>query len=414
MSNPSKNPAALSSLLTDMSDAQWHTTQKITQRNAKNYGDKDDLKNEVLRLVNEGVLIAGANNSYRMPRDYAVEWRKKNNLSLDYKKDNTAPRIFGGILEDDVWESAPLRDVDTVYFRATEDVLDSVKPLVGHRGQVFYDVDGIIRIYCLNADEILQELKALAENNVGLDISGIRITKNTKRREITDLPPKFLNDFCEFYGRMSHIFLRKAMTSVSKYIPEPDDVQQQIYFWVLEAITKYNDKTSTPFAAFLHYSIGRWVYDLSRKSFGRAVADSELQLNRTLEKIRGANEESPSIERIAEILDETPDKIRKRITSVNSANSIKHTISFYQQDGTLNPHLYLTESDDSVIDEIENEVNNTMLSIALTSAIVEGGQRGRYDVESMLSIISKTWGNNNKSITMKENKILEKVREKLK
>lgn len=402
----------IGALKTDMSDGQWHTIQKILKRNVKNFNGKSHLIEEVNNLVQEGVFIAGTNNSYRMKLDALLDWRETNGLEMDYNVSNNAPRIFGGQLEDDVWAKTPLRDIDTVYFRISQNHIKDITNVVKYRGFLSYDLDGILRIYSLNGEEIAEDIKEIAKEHPEYDIFGVRLSKNVKRRELRDLDKQFLDELCVFYGKLAHVFIRKAMTSVSKHIPEPDDIQQQIYMWVIDAIHKYNAETSTPFAAFLHYSLNKWVHDLNRKSFGRSVADSELQLNRALDKLREEENHTPSIKDIAKEMNETVERTKRRISDVNSVRGIKTAVGLYQEEGEYNPHLYIASEEDPTI-RIEEQVTQTLVSAAVTNSIIDNKSKNGYDIISWINIYNKTWGDNNKGFTAKEEKILQSARERL-
>lgn len=379
------DPTAL--LLDDMSDGQWHPMTKIRQRNTKHFkGTKLDLLATVEDHVANGTFLAGANNSYRMTRSSLEMWRLQRGLSsAATTRDMNAPRFFGGILEDDGWEMAPLREMDVVHFHATEDAARQARALVGLNGMTLYNFEGLVRVFALDGSFAYDILKDAIQENPNLGISGIRIDHDVKRRELCDLPSSFVQDLCAFYGSFAHALLRQSMSSVRKHIAERDDIQQQIYLWIIDAIQRYDHTTSIPFAAYLHSAMNRWVHDLSRKSFGRAVADSELQLSRAKSDFQTLHNRKPNLEELAEFMGETVEKVRRKSQGVANVNNLRTASSLVVEDW----ELPIVSSENST-NRIEDETGQTLLAAALTTSAIE--YKGGPNVVAWCNVYAKTWG----------------------
>lgn len=398
------NPA-MKELLDDMSDGQWHPINKITKRNARFFKDKTELEATVHNLTKNGVFITGANNSFRMTKDELLSWRTRNDMSLQATpKDMNAPRFFGGILEDDGWTSAPLRLIDVVHCHANETTADIIKDAVGMHGMTFYNFEGLVRVFTLNGKYVNEILKELKEDRPELNISGIRTDKDSKRRELCDLPRGFVPDLCEFYGVFAHALIRQSMSSVKHHIAERDDIQQQIYMWIIDAIQRYDNETSIPFAAYLHSAMNRWVHDLPRKAFGRAVADSELQISRLKTEFINKNNRKPTVDELSELLGGNKAKSKKKIIDVTNASFLREPSSIHREESDDIPLEAVESAEKSMHDEVENSI----LSASLVSS-VQNVAHGP-DIISWCDIYERTWGeqmgsdkiSDNEKIVMKE------------
>lgn len=383
MHNFSENEARV---LDRLSDGQWYSTSKIQKNHLKSFKNADALRDFLLSLVERGYLLAGANNSYRFLLPYLEEWRTFRNLTSHYSKDTNAPRYFGGILEDDGWLLAPLRSHDLVHFRAAGDITqERVQRAIGLYGVANQDSDGLIRISTAYGTEISKFIKEWGEEE-GVDISGARLDVGVRRRELAELPRDYVEDFCKFYVSFSRNFLKTQMTSVKKHIADPDDIQQQIYLWIIHAIQRYDASTSIPFAAYLHSSLKRWVHDLNRKSYGRAAADNELKYARAISAFTSQHGRQPTNAELAVILKEDEATVREKINSITLVNNLRSMAPI--DDGER--EIPLADAGATAEEELAAETDRAMLSALLTSTALEEGKTPR--VIGWLGLYSEFWG----------------------
>jgi len=399
---------AIENLRDNLSDGQWHSTTKILRGHTRHFSSADDLMSIIEDMKSNGELIVGANNSYRMPRSVLESWRIMRGLGMKASASNMgAPRFFGDILEDDGWVLAPLRTMDVVHFHANFDDAAQARALVGLYGMTLYNFEGLVRIYALDGSFAYKKV-CDAKDDGTLDVSSIRIDSQVKRRELCDLPSDFVSDMCDFYGAFAHALLRQSMSSVRKHIIERDDIQQQIYLWIIDAIQRYDAETSIPFAAYLHSAINRWVHDLSRKQFGRAVADSELQISRAQTVFQTKHNRPPTVEELAGELNEDVNKVRRKMSTVKSVSNIRDATTIIQDDYELT-----VVSSESSTGRIEDETNQTLLSVALTTSAIE--HPNGPNVVAWCGIYSRYWGGESTSrrTTAAEREVMESMRSKL-
>lgn len=381
-------------ILDEISDGQWHPITKITKRfTGKKTFSTDEVTTAVEELSAKGYLLAGANSSYRLPEKYVRQWRNIRDLPLE-TKDSRSPRFFGGVLEDDGWLKAPLIAYNLLHFRANSHITSRmIQDRIGELGAVNQDEDGLFRIFSKLGDETYYMLKEWNTEDPNVGITGLRLTYNTYRRDLTALPAGYLDELCKFYGSFAFILLRNNMSSIKKHIPEHEDIQQQIYIWVMDAVARYDDSTCIPFAAYLHTVLQRWVHNLNRKSHGRAAADNELKHSRAIALFEAQNGRTPTIAELAESLGETVKKVAQDSVSIKMVSNLRSTTTLDSDDFTV-PLVAKESTDESV----EVELEKTLLSAALFSTALEQDAETRgASLSALFSIIDKTW-NKNKSL----------------
>lgn len=379
-------------VLDSMADGQWHSMSKVIKNNNKHLSHLSEedklatLTDFFTDMKEEGHILLGNNESQRFTLDSLIEWRESRNLPTE--KNITSPRFFGGVLEDDGWDKAPLRLYDVIHFRATGEVTqESIQELIGVKGHVTKDVDGLYRIMTIYGNDLYVELKQWSEDN-GYDVFGARLDKGTYRREINELPPQYFNDLCEFYGKFAHTLLRKNLSSIKKHIPDEDDRQQQIYLWIIDAVQRYNHDTCIPFAAYLSKSLNSWVHDLGRKIYGRSVSDIELKLSRLTQAFEKQHSREPSYKEIAEIWGETEESVRKKLQSVNTVNNIRNVATLDSDDFDI---PVISHHDPS--QRLHDDIKSTMISSALTKAVIDENAHPAI----WLDMYQTTWGGKKQS-----------------
>lgn len=375
-------------VLDELSDGQWHPMSKITRKcSDKKSCPATSIRDTVIDFGERGYFMIGANNSFRMPEKYVRQWRMSRGLTMD-TVDSHSPRFFGGILEDDGWVHAPLTNYELLNFRANSGITSMhIQERIGNRGKVTQVEDGLFRILSLVGQEVYDELKEWDEEDRNVGIHGLRLTKDAQRRDIHQLPAEYLSNLCDFYGKFGYVLLRNNMSSVKKHLPDNDDVQQQIYIWVLDAVERYDDSTCIPFAAYLHDMLQRWVHNLNRKSHGRAAADNELKHSRAIANFESKTGRYPSLQELADILDESLEKVTKDSMSIKVVSDLRSATTLDSEDFDI-PLVSSERADKSV----EARLEKTLLSAALVTSALELDETTRgSSITAFLSIADKTW-----------------------
>lgn len=379
-------------LLDRLADGQWHPSTKIWTRfneDAKLVDPKvtrNDMLKALDELVGKDVLLSGSNQSYRFIAKELEMWRLLS-PTLDRASQQLTPRYFGGILEDDGWKNAPLRECHLVHFKASERLAKSVlsKLVSEPMDMINLNEDGLYKIYSYNKTKTYNRVKELKEQFPEYGISGIRLEANLRRRNLNELPSRYLSDMCKHYGQFAKVLLRGQISSIKKHLPEEDDAQQQIYLWVIEAIKRYDDSTSIPFAAYLGTNIKKWVYDLNRKAYGRSIADKELKHSRAINEFRAREERNPTTEELAHLLDTNIAEISREKEDINTVVNLRNQKAIEYEDFEL--PLPSEEQTDAHLDTL---IESTILSASITTA--SKLPNGKRNIAGLVAIYYKTWG----------------------
>lgn len=371
-------------ILTRLSDGQWQTRGKVLKHISNTIEITDeDLKNQLDLLEADGILLAGTNLSYRMVLPYLTEFRAAKDLVSTYKNDLSAPRVFGGILEDDVWQLAPLKARDFINFRSN----DNVKEIAACAKKIDPNISlendsGLVRIYTTKGDEVY----ALIANTEKFSnkIKGLRIERNVKRRELKDLPQDFFYEFCEFYGKLAPTLLRAKTLSISSFIKDADDVKQQSYLWILDAVRRYDDSTSIPFAAYLYSCLNKWVHDLARKEYGRAAADIELHTSKIRANFMKEHLREPTVDEIAKEMQLNPTQMKDKLSHIGNVAAIRNAATVNNEEAPI----YIVSSE-NVEDNLESLAVKATLSLALMNTVISGGKHS--DIVALNKIYKTTW-----------------------
>lgn len=376
-------------ILDELSDGQWHPLYKIRKEVGSRVKSGRDFKSKVIQtldtLVNDEIIISGANESFRMLNPNLERWREISDSPI-VKHKNKQPRYFGGILEDDGWVNAPLYECDMVHFRM-EEIMDSrkIKQLLEDETLtiIIDHTTQLIRVFVPLNYPVKEKLLLLKAEQPQLGIHSVRLEKNLRRRQLSDLPDQYISGLCEYYGKFAKVLLRPYMSSITKHIKEYDDIQQQIYLWIIEAIQRYDADTSIPFAAYLASSLKKWVFNLARESYGRSIADIELKHARTANEFRNENGREATPEELMEALNMSGENMSKDKLAINTVANLRNATTIHQEEGEIQiaaPH--------NIEEEIEEMVNNTILSAAITQAAIETKQTAT----ALLALYYTTWG----------------------
>lgn len=379
-------------LLDSIADGQWHPSTKIWSRfsDATKHFEEKPTKPEMLDKLNEmataNLLLSGANQSYRFNSSELETWRLIS-PSLDRTSQQLTPRYFGGILEDDGWSKAPLRECHLIHFKASDRLSKPVLSKLVNVPQKMINLneDGLFKIYSYNQEHTYNRVKELKLEFPEYTISGIRLEPNLRRRDIEELPSRYFSDMCKHYGHFAKILLRGQISSIKKHLPEDDDAQQQIYLWVIEAIKRYDDSTSIPFAAYLGTNIKKWVYDLNRKAYGRSIADKELKHSRAINEFRNREERNPTSEELAELLGTTTDEVNKEKEDINTVVNLRNQKAIEYDDFEIP-----LPSEDQTDAHLDNLIESTILSASITTA--SKLPNGKRNIAGLVAIYYRTWG----------------------
>ena len=313
------------------------------------------------------------------------------------------PLVFCGLPEAEGWALAPITPRDRVHFR-----VDRELPLAEFRGDLpdgvtaTYDQgDGLYRVdgACGSAAMLADWIRAWATRH-GSSTIGLRAETDVRRRAPRDLPADFLADLCRHYGPVSLKRLQRNMSTIRLHLPDPDDLGQQVFEWVLKAVAQYDETKGVPFGAFLATQLSKWVHDLGRTAHGRTAADTENKQQTAIATFIAEHQRRPSEKELAAYMGQSVATLRRNSQTVATLNGLRNLQSL---DGGPDATEILLPDSSEAPDEIMGEAEQTLLSHALTAACqpdpdARPDQRaGQPNVLGWATWYLTTWGGQTKT-----------------
>ena len=257
---------------------------------------------------NKDILIESGLGSYRVGYDEIIRWYEQEDIDVEESivPSNFPPKLWGGTTETDVFFNAPRRRVGTISFKVdNNEILDRCVEILKGVGIVMPDEGGRHRAYGLSAIHMKNLLsKGLTESEFeSLDIKTRAILL---QRELIDLPPEWLSEAITFYANtFAPSILKSAMSTISIYLPNNEDVHSQIVIWVITAMKKFDENASVPFSGYLSSVLRHWPYDLPNEFLGKDLAEFQRERKKAVELVKkeGYKGDNISIDTLAEKMD---------------------------------------------------------------------------------------------------------------
>jgi DNA-directed RNA polymerase specialized sigma24 family protein len=313
------------------------------------------------------------------------------------------PLVFGGIPEDEGWALAPISTFDRVHFRTDRELpleefradLPQGVTVSFDEGEGLYRVDGAAGSGALLADWV----RAWCAER-GCATVGLRAESEVRRRAPRDLPPAFLDDLCRHYGPISLKRMQRNMSTVRLHLPDPDDLVQQVYEWVLKAVGQYDEGKGVPFGAFLATQLSKWVHDLSRNAHGRTAADTENKQQKAIATFTAEHNRPPTEKELAAELGQSVATLRRNSQAVATITALRNLQSL---DGGPDGTEVLLPDSTQAPDQLMGEADQTLLSHALTAACAPDptarreSRAGQPNVLGWVTWYETTWGGKTKT-----------------
>jgi hypothetical protein len=319
------------------------------------------------------------------------------------KHRNNEPLIFGGIPEADGWADAPLILRSRVHFRVdnAELSLADFRDALPTGTDVAYDEGtGLYRVDCEHGTgtDVRNFIDQWCES-IGLRAKSLRVERDVRRRNLTDLNPHYLSDLCIWFAKYSQGRINKHRSTLQFHFADRDDQDQQVFEWILEAVGRYDDQSGVPFGAFLSERIGKWVHDLNRNKYGRNVSDTELKYQRAMQEFTTRNGRKPTESELAEAMGQDLTQFRKNAQVVSTLQGLRNVGTLDTAPGESEVHL---PSGDFCDDRYNAELQQSMLSqILTTSCTIDPSSRGKLatnpNVLGFVAWYDSLWGGKNKT-----------------
>lgn len=335
---------------------------------------------------NKDILIESGLGSYRVGYDEIIRWYEQEDIDVEESivPSNFPPKLWGGTTETDVFSNAPRRRVGTISFKVdNNEILDRCVEILKGVGKVMPDEGGRYRAYGLSAIHMKNLLsKGLTESEFeSLDVKTRAILL---QRELVDLPPEWLSEAITFYANtFAPSILKSAMSTISIYLPNKEDIHSQIVVWVITAMKKFDENASVPFSGYLSSVLRHWPYDLPNEFLGKDLAKFQRERRKVIELIKeeGYKGDNISIETLAEKMDISKDEYIELNSEHENWLAEKNATTLTWKDSANEKKGELLGSEAAVKVDVEKMAT---ISLAAVRAGIE-----TKDWDSMITVISQ-------------------------
>lgn len=336
-----------------ISDGQWYTRKK--------WSNVARVKLSILNeWINDNIdtLVISETDSIRRPGKYCLDWYQKNNIDIKEEiiPNNYPIRIFDGKTETEHFESNPSIYLSTITIMINEDYLDSkIIDIVKGCGYITRDENKIL-VSCLEPSYVINRIKMFLTDEEETKVTFFT-RQGYRRRDISRFSPEFLMYMYEFYLPYSFSILKGHQQTLSMFISNQDDLEMQILEWLYEAMEKFDETNSTPFAGYLATVLRYWPYNLPDNSMGKELAQFQRNKRKLIEEL-----DHQGIEYTDEMLAE---KLNMDIQDYH-----RLSLSFMNWEGLMNP----TETTENCTNYKHKETNNTndkVISSKISRTVLE-------------------------------------------
>lgn len=335
---------------------------------------------------NKDILIESGLGSYRVGYDEIIRWYEQEGIDVEESivPSNFPPKLWGGTTETDVFSNAPRRRVGTISFKVdNNEILDRCVEILKGVGKVMPDEGGRYRAYGLSAIHMKNLLsKGLTESEFeSLDVKTRAILL---QRELVDLPPEWLSEAITFYANtFAPSILKSAMSTISIYLPNKEDIHSQIVVWVITAMKKFDENASVPFSGYLSSVLRHWPYDLPNEFLGKDLAKFQRERKKVIELIKeeGYKGDNISIETLVEKMDISKDEYIELNSEHENWLAEKNATTLTWEDSANEKKGELLGSEAAVKVDVEKMAT---ISLAAVRAGIE-----TKDWDSMITVISQ-------------------------
>lgn len=86
--------------------------------------------------------------------------------------------------------------------------------------------------------------------------------------------------------------MKGSMDTIRIYLPDPEDQESQVIYWVISAVEKFDEKSSVPFSGYLNSALRHWPYDLPYAHLGKDLSDFQRKRSKAINTLKKTNEDT--------------------------------------------------------------------------------------------------------------------------
>lgn len=295
-------------------------------------GGRAIARNNLMIAKRNGKIIVSprknGENVAKMPAEYSKVWiqKKKERRSVQgiiVEQDHGNVAYYAGIPEWEGWAYAPLVSRDVVHVRPSITIPLTKLKNAFPGWDVSESPEGLITISAISGapvKEVVSEWFRIHD----IPNEGVRDAKAVKRRELSDLPKKFLEELIRHNVPFARgIIAAKSGTAMQKLVGDRDDIDGYVAQWVLELVTSFDPSKKAPFGTWVANQMKRKVHDLNRSAYGRTATDIEIKFSRAIQKLEEELGRTPSNEEIQKYLKLSSKEMREKLSLLNNLSNLR-------------------------------------------------------------------------------------------
>lgn len=270
-----------------VADGMWWSFDKW--KNAARVTD-EELQSWIDTNMENGNLIQSETGarSYRFSLDTILKWHNSHNIPLGTQLVDFLfpPRIWDGMTETEAFLEAPLREIGTVTFNcSSKNVVSEIIHELKGVGRVREIGSDRYRVYGLSSTYMKEIITQVFKKHERNKKERVTLRLSAYRREIVDFSSTFIDGMMKFYKGFARTLVKGSMETIRIYIPDPEDQDSQVVYWLISAIEKFDEKTSVPFSGYLNSALRHWPYDLPAEHLGKDLSNFQLAKSKALKKL---------------------------------------------------------------------------------------------------------------------------------
>jgi DNA-directed RNA polymerase specialized sigma subunit len=287
--------------------------------------------NLMIAKRNGKIVVSERKNSepvVKMPAEYAKAWVLKRRASRNVQgvvveQDHGNVTYYAGMPEWDGWAYAPLVSKDVVHVRPSLPIPIEKLKNAFPGWDVSESPEGLITISAISGAPVKEVVSEWFREH-DIPNEGVRDAKAVKRRELSDLPKKFLNDLVRHNVPFARgIIAAKSGTAMQKIVGDRDDIDGYVAQWVLELITSFDPSKKAPFGTWVANQMKRKVHDLNRSAYGRTATDIEIKFSRAIQKLEEELGRTPNNEEIQKHLNLSSKEMREKLSLLSNLSNLR-------------------------------------------------------------------------------------------
>lgn len=270
-----------------ISDGMWYSQPKWRQL-AK--CSEEGLQNWIDEHIANGTLIQASTGamSYRFDIHNVRQWYFDNDFEIGTRlvEGIFPPRIWDDMTETEGFLQAPLREIGVVSFLCSNTkAADEVREALYGIARVRRDEPGKYRAYGLDAAYVKAIVQEVFSKYPESDVGRVYSHAAAKRREIVDFSAPFARGLIDFYRRFGKSLVKRSMSTISIFIPDPEDQDTQMFMWVIEAIEKFDQSEAVPFSGYFNSALNKWPFNLPTQDLGKELSKFQRFRSRAIKEL---------------------------------------------------------------------------------------------------------------------------------